>query len=86
MGKEEGTVRLYDLVNEYHFALENLDTDDDILFNDTMEALQGDIEHKLANMGAYILNIKAERDAIKEAADKMAARHKALTKRSKSVV
>jgi hypothetical protein len=47
---------------------------------DTLEALQGDFEHKATSTAAYIRTLEAEASAIEEAHKGMERRHKALTR------
>jgi soluble cytochrome b562 len=44
--------------------------------NDTLEGLEGELTHKIANVGAFIKNLEAEAAKIKDAEQAIAARRK----------
>jgi hypothetical protein len=53
---------------------------DEDTIKDTMEGMAGDIEDKIAACASMILNLKAEAEAVKNEADRMAARHDSIEK------
>jgi Siphovirus Gp157 len=83
MNMSTSTLRLYEIANDYLQALEDLAELEDLpaeVIADTLEALQGDFEHKAISVGAYIRSLEAEASAIAEARKSMERRHKALTR------
>lgn len=47
-------------------------------YEDTMEALTGELEDKVVNVGLHIKNLRAEQQALKNAADEFAKRQKSV--------
>jgi hypothetical protein len=77
---------LYELTDQYNKALtELLDIEglDDESFNDTMEALELELEDKLFNTAAYMQNIEADAKALKEAEDRIKARRIIIENKAK---
>jgi Gp157 protein len=75
------TLRLYEIADNYLQALEDLAELEDLpaeVIADTLEALQGDFEHKAISTAAYIRTLEVEASAIEEAHKGMERRHKAL--------
>jgi DNA repair ATPase RecN len=87
MGKNEKIMTaLYELTDQYNKALtELLDIEglDDESFNDTMEALELELEDKLFNTAAYMQNIEADAKALKEAEDRIKARRIIIENKAK---
>ncbi len=78
---------LYHLAAEYAEALDVL-SDPDIpaeAVSDTLEALQGEIAVKGANVAAYALNLEAEAEMIKAAEAKLKARRTALENKAQRI-
>jgi len=78
---------LYEIAHQYRAdvaRLEELDVDDQT-FSDTLEALAGDLEAKAVNVIFYAKNLDATATAIKKAEDAMAARRKAIERRSEAL-
>ena len=75
-------MKLYDLSNQYQSLFECLDDLPEDAVNDTLEALEGDINEKLVNASALILNLEAEANAIKQAINKMELREHNLNKKA----
>jgi hypothetical protein len=77
-------MNLFDITDEYRAqlaALSELDVPPEVV-QDTLDGLQGELEHKLRAVIAYGLNIRAQAEAEKAAADRMAERAKADNKRA----
>jgi Gp157 protein len=75
------TLRLYEIAGTYLQALEDLAELEDLpaeAIADTLEALQGDFEHKAINVGAYIRTLEAEASAITEARKSLEQRQRSL--------
>ena len=75
------TLRLYEIADNYLQALEGLAEFEDLpaeVIADTLEALQGNFEHKAISVGAYIRTLEAEVSAIGEACKSMERRQNAL--------
>jgi hypothetical protein len=72
------TLSLYKMTQEFQAAfidLADMDIPEDAI-NDTLEALEGELSLKIANVGAFIKNLEAEADKIKAAEVAIAARRK----------
>lgn len=77
-------MNLFEIAHQYRAdvaKLEELDLDD-ATFADTLEALSGDLEAKAVNVIMYAKNLDATAEAIKNAEAAMAARRKAIERRS----
>lgn len=75
------TLRLYEIADNYLQALEDLAELEDLpaeVIADTLEALQGNFEHKAISVGAYIRTLEAEASAIEQVRRSMEQRQKAL--------
>jgi len=80
-------IALYELSSEYRAnmeALSSLDLDDQT-FQDTIESLSGDIEVKATEIIKIACNLEVSAEAIEEAEKKMAARRRAIEKRSERI-
>jgi hypothetical protein len=78
---------LYEIAGEYRDAaavLADSDMPEEVI-TDTLEGIKGEAEDKLQSLAAVILNLEAEADAVKAAADKMTARYRALNTRAESL-
>lgn len=72
------SLSLYKMTANFESAfleLVDLDIPEDAI-KDTIEALEGELSLKIANVGAFIKNLDAEADKIKEAEKSIAARRK----------
>jgi len=75
------TLRLYEIADNYLQALEDLADIEELsaeVIADTLEALQGNFEHKAISVGAYIHSLEAEASAIEEARKSMEVRRRSL--------
>lgn len=75
---------LFALVEQYR-ALEQLDVDGELeeeAIRNTLEGLQGEIQVKATNVGAFVLNIEAYAQAAAEAGKELAARAKRYQRRA----
>lgn len=73
-------MKLYEITEQYTKLLElaeDPETDPEIIA-DTMEAIEGDFEDKATGYAKVITQLKAEAEAVKKEADRLAARRKAL--------
>ncbi len=73
-------MKLYEITEQYMKLLElaeDPETDPEIIA-DTMEAIEGDFEDKATGYAKVITQLKAEAEAVKKEADRLAARKKAL--------
>lgn len=71
--------KLYEIVGELQdFISANEGLEDEQAYKDTLEALQGELDDKVSQWARCIKNMEAERDAVKEEADR-------LTKRAKTI-
>lgn len=73
------SLSLYKMTANYEQAfldLVDLDIPEEAI-KDTLEALEGELSLKIANVGAFIKNLDAEADKIKKAEKSIAARRKA---------
>jgi ATP-dependent 26S proteasome regulatory subunit len=71
--------KLYEIVGELQdFINTNEGLEDEQAYKDTLEALQGELDDKVSQWARCIKNMEAERNAVKEEADR-------LTKRTKSI-
>lgn len=71
---------LYDIAEEYKQAfdaLSEMDLDDSV-FEDTLSGISAEFEAKALNVAAFIGNLEAEANAIKEAEKRMADRRKSM--------
>lgn len=78
---------LYQLTGEYLIAadkLADLDLPDEVVA-DTLEGLAGALEVKATNVAAFVRNLEASADAIKDAEEKMAKRRKAIENRAERI-
>lgn len=78
---------LYELANEYR-SLELLADGDELpaeAIRDTLEALQGDIEMKSANVAKFVLGLEAEAKMIDEAAEAMRKRAELRRRRAENI-
>lgn len=72
------TLSLYEMTADYEQAFLSL-ADSDIpaeAIEDTLEAIEGELMLKGANVAAFVLNLEAEAEKIKEAENRIAARQK----------
>lgn len=82
---------LYQLSREFLAAMEKLtelaesgEIRQEVV-TDTLEGLQGELEHKALNVAKYILSLEAEAEAMKAAEKRMADRRKAVESRADSL-
>lgn len=78
---------LYSMTDQYQQAFLDL-ADSDIpenAINDTLEALEGELTIKAANVAAFALNLEAEAEKIKAAEERIAARRKAYEAKAKRI-
>lgn len=78
---------LYSMTDQYQQAFLDL-ADSDIpedAINDTLEALEGELTIKAANVAAFVLNLEAEAEKIKAAEERIAVRRKALEAKAKRI-
>jgi hypothetical protein len=72
------SLSLYKMTAEYEaafLALADLDVPEDAIA-DTLQAMEGELSTKIANVGAFIKNLDAEADKIKAAEQSIAKRRK----------
>ena len=72
------SLSLYRMTSDYESAfleLVDMDIPDDAIAN-TLEAIEGELSTKIANVGAFIKNLEAEAEKIKAAEQQIAARRK----------
>lgn len=75
-------MKLYELTNELAAFLQAIENDEipEDAINDTLEAIQGEIELKADDIACLLKNLDAEAKAIKEEETKLAERRKAKEK------
>ena len=81
------SLSLYTMTDQYQQAFLDL-ADSDIpedAINDTLEALEGELTIKAANVAAFVLNLEAEAEKIKAAEERIAARRKAYEAKAKRI-
>jgi hypothetical protein len=73
-------MKLYELTGEWLSLMEMADDPelDEQAFQDTTEALEGDIDEKVENICKMIKNMEADADALKAEEKRLAARRKTL--------
>lgn len=80
-------MKLYELTENYNRVLD-LANDPDIdpqVLTDTLEAIEGAIEHKAENIAKLIKCIDADVNALKEEEQRLASKRKALENRKSSI-
>lgn len=80
-------MKLYEIAAEHHAALSMLNDMEGLtpeIIDDSMAALNDELEAKVLSCAKYLRGIEAEAKAIKEAEQNMAARRKALEGRAAS--
>ena len=71
--------KLYEIVAELQDFIEaNEGLEDEQAYKDTLEALQGELDDKVSQWARCIKNMEAERNAVKEEADRLAKRAKSI--------
>lgn len=71
--------KLYEIVGELQdFINTNEGLEDEQAYKDTLEALQGELDDKVSQWARCIKNMEAERNAVKEEADRLAKRAKSI--------
>jgi uncharacterized coiled-coil protein SlyX len=78
---------LYQIANEYQEAatrLAELDLPEEVV-RDTLEGLSGDLEAKSTNVAAFVRNLEAMAEKMKEAENEIAQRRAAIEKRTERV-
>lgn len=79
---------LYEISKDYQqalLALADMEDIDESVINDTLEGLEGVFENKAVNVAAYMLNLDAEAELVKQAEDRMKARRKAIETRAQAL-
>ena len=72
---------LYDINAEYKQVLLDLESIDDLdsqVIQDTLEPFKDDLDNKCLSVAAFIKNLQAESNAVREAEDRLKARRVAL--------
>lgn len=80
-------MNLYQIAEEHRQALDMLNSMEELdqqTIEDSMAALDAELEAKVVNCAKYLKGLEAEAKAIKEAEQGMAARRKALESRAES--
>ena len=80
-------ISLYKLADQFVAAshrLSDLDLPDEVIA-DTLEGLSGELEVKATNVAAFVRNLEASAEAIKQAETEMSARRKAIENRAKRI-
>ncbi len=78
-------IKLYEMVNEFRLALDDLMSNEGLteeVVEDSLSGLKADIEQKAINVGLYIKEIEAEAAAVEAAAEKMRKKHDSLYKKA----
>ena len=71
--------KLYEIVSELQdFVTQNEGLEDEQAYKDTLEALQGELDDKVSQWARCIKNLDAEKTAVKEEADRLAAKAKSI--------
>lgn len=71
--------KLYEIVGELQdFINTNEGLEDEQAYKDTLEALQGELDDKVSQWARCIKNLDAEKTAVKEEADRLAAKAKSI--------
>ena len=73
--------KLYEIAAEYNstfLALLEMDDIDEQTFDDTMSALEGELQEKCKSVAAFFQNIQSDVDAMKQAEKRIADRRKVL--------
>ena len=71
--------KLYEIVAELQdFVTQNEGLEDEQAYKDTLEALQGELDDKVSQWARCIKNLDAEKTAVKEEADRLAAKAKSI--------
>jgi hypothetical protein len=81
------TPALYQLATEYQqqfYQLAELDLPDEVV-TDTLEAMEGDIQVKAANVAMFVRQLEHTADGIKAAEKQMAERRKAIERRGQRI-
>lgn len=77
---------LFEIDDNYKQALAELEAMDDLdpqIIEDSLAGMKDDVETKCLSVGAFIKNLDAEANAIKEAKDGLAAREKSIANKAK---
>lgn len=77
-------MRLFDLTVDYR-RLVDLAEECDEDFTEALDAIEGDLDDKVENTAAVVRELEAQSKAVKDEADRMAARAKSLANRAKGV-
>lgn len=82
-----GNLTLYKIADQYANAVEKLSEEDlpAEVINDTLDALQGDLQTKATNVAMYAQNLESLANQIKEAERSMAHRRKVLENKVASI-
>lgn len=78
---------LYELATEYQqqfYQLAELDLPDEVV-TDTLEAMEGDIQVKAANVAMFVRQLEHTAEGIKAAEKQMAERRKAIERRTQRI-
>lgn len=76
---------LYEISSQYQqafLALAEIEDGNEQLVADTLEGIEGEFSLKATNVTAYLLNLDAEADQIKQAEERCKARRKAIEARA----
>ena len=80
-------MKLYEMTEEYRLALadlSDLDLPKDVV-DDTLEGLAGEVQEKALAVGAFVLNVDADIQTLKDHKSKIDERIKALTNRNEGL-
>jgi uncharacterized protein (DUF3084 family) len=79
---------LYEISTQYQqafLALAEIEDGNEQLVADTLEGIEGEFSLKATNVTAYLLNLDAEAELIKQAEERCKARRKAIEARAESL-
>lgn len=82
------SISLYEISKEYSEVLRDLESIEDLdaqVIKDTLEPFKDDLDKKCLSVGAFIKNLQAESDAVKDAENKLKARRATLDKKISSM-
>lgn len=82
------SIKLYEIKNEYLEALDSLNNMaeiDQAIIEDSMMAINQSLEEKIKNIAAYIKNLEAEAEAMKQYENNMNKKRKAVENKIQSI-